>query len=85
MFHVYILYSKSLQQYYVGSTDDIAKRLLQHNSGIGNFTSKGIPWDLVWSVSFETRQLAVALEMKIKKRGISRYIQDNNLILNNGM
>ena len=43
-FVVYILYSSSLDKYYVGSTGNFVKRIVEHNSGKGNFTSKGIPW-----------------------------------------
>ncbi len=47
-YHVYILYSKKLQQYYVGQTEDIEQRLIRHNSGHGKHTKKGVPWILVW-------------------------------------
>ena len=80
MFFVYILYSSSLEKYYVGSTDDVDKRLDQHNLGKGNFTSKGIPWILITTFSCNSRSEAVVLEMKIKKRGIKRYLQDNHLV-----
>jgi putative endonuclease len=32
MYHVYILYSKLLDRYYVGSTENVAERLRRHNS-----------------------------------------------------
>jgi len=80
MFYVYILYSSILQKYYVGSTEDLNKRIIQHNSGRGVFTSKGAPWILIVSLECETRQMAVKKELQIKKRGIKRYLLDNNLI-----
>jgi putative endonuclease len=76
MFVVYIIYSSSLNRYYVGSTDNLEKRFSEHNSGKGNYTSKGIPWILVHSVVCNSRIDAVNLEMRIKKRGIKRYLQD---------
>ena len=79
MFNVYIIYSSSLEKYYAGSTDNVEKRLGQHNSGRGNFTSKGCPWILIVSMECSNRSEAVRLELKIKKRGIKRYLQDNNL------
>lgn len=78
-FVVYILYSISLGKYYVGQTRDINNRILQHNSGKGNYTSKGIPWELIHTFECINRSEAVQLELKIKKRGIQRYLQDNNL------
>jgi hypothetical protein len=47
MFYVYMLFSSSLEKYYVGYTDDVNRRFQQHNAGKGNYTSKGIPWLLI--------------------------------------
>ncbi|HEX4372085.1 MAG TPA: GIY-YIG nuclease family protein [Puia sp.] len=80
MYSVYILYSESLMNYYVGSTENLEKRIKEHNSAKGNYTSKGVPWKLMIKIEKETRSEAVSLEMKIKKRGIKRYLQDNSLI-----
>ena len=75
-FVVYILYSSSLEKYYVGSTADFSKRIIEHNSGKGNFTSKGVPWVEVKLIECGSRSEAVTLEKKIKNRGIKRYLQD---------
>lgn len=80
MFFVYVLYSSSLDKYYVGSTDDVTKRLVQHNLGKGKFTSTGIPWLLITTFNCNSRSEAVVLEVKIKKRGIKRYLQDKHLV-----
>ncbi|HRN56641.1 MAG TPA: GIY-YIG nuclease family protein, partial [Agriterribacter sp.] len=64
MFWVYIIYSSSLGKYYVGSTENIHKRIDQHNTGRGNFTSKGIPWILIISFRCSDRTEAVQLELK---------------------
>lgn len=79
MFYVYILYSSSLGKYYVGSTENVENRLQQHNSGKGNFTKKGVPWFLIVSIECVSRTEAVQLELKVKKRGAKRYLQDNHL------
>ncbi len=77
-FQVYILYSESLGQYYVGQTDNLEKRFKRHNRGHGKHTKKGIPWDLVWSIGVADRKEAVRLEAKIKKRGAARFLKDLN-------
>ena len=59
--------------------DNVEKRLRQHNAGRGNFTSKVCPWVLIVSIECSNRSEAVILELRIKKRGIKRYLQDNNL------
>ena len=84
MYFVYILYSGSLNKFYVGSTEDVEKRVKQHNNGKGKFTSKGIPGIVVTSFKCEDRSEAVRLELKIKKRGIKRYLQDISSANNSG-
>jgi putative endonuclease len=67
VFSVYILKSSITDKYYIGQTSDIYKRLLYHNSGYSKSTKAGIPWKLVYSKSFDTRQQAMKRETEIKK------------------
>ena len=76
MTSVYIIYSHTLKKFYVGHAKDVEKRLVQHNSGKGNFTSKGVPWILIIQINCINRSEAVLLELKVKKRGIGRYLAD---------
>jgi putative endonuclease len=78
MFYVYILYSPKIKKFYAGQTDDLEKRLLDHNRGASRFTTKGVPWILVTSFSNTCRSEAIKLESKIKSRGIKRFLQDIN-------
>ena len=76
MFTTYIIYSESLGIYYTGQTEDLARRLEEHNRGKTQLSKKGMPWRLVFSKSLETRTEAMALERKIKKRGAKRFLED---------
>ncbi len=76
-FHVYILQSKTTGKYYCGQTDDLAARFARHNAGLNNYTSHGIPWEIVISFLVNTRSEAMILEKEIKKRGISRFLKDH--------
>lgn len=78
MYTVYILFSVSLNKYYVGSTQHFDIRLDEHNRGKSKFTSKGIPWKLVKKFELNSRPEAILLETKIKNRGIERYLKDIN-------
>ena len=78
-YRVYILWSDVLQKFYIGSTNDLNDRLYRHNSGQSKFTSKGIPWKLIYYFSCNNRIEAVRLENKIKKRGIKRFLEDNQI------
>jgi len=79
LYYTYILYSKSLQKYYTGQTENISRRLEEHNRGKTSFMKSGIPWIIVFSKEFSTRSEAMALEKQIKKRGASRFIEDQSL------
>ena len=79
MFHTYILYSKSIQQFYTGQTADLQNRLHEHNSGETKSIAKGIPWILVWSVACGTRSEAMQWEKKIKSRGAKRFLLDRGI------
>ena len=77
----YILYSASAHRYYVGSTEDITNRLHEHNAGETKSIRFGIPWTIVWVKTFATRAEAMALEQRIKSRGIARFLEDNTIAL----
>ncbi len=73
---MYIIHSRCLQRYYVGSTEVVEKRLFEHNSGKSISTRAGVPWELIRTECFATRSEAVLQERKIKARGIGRYLSD---------
>ena len=59
--YTYVLWSKKLSKRYIGSADDPAVRLRQHNNGKSRFTSGGIPWTLLLSEYHPTLSEARAL------------------------
>ena len=71
MYYSYVIWSNKLLKRYIGSTQNIEKRLNQHNSGKTPFTLRGIPWILIYSESFETKDEAIRRE-KFLKSGIGR-------------
>ena len=68
MYIVYILYSPSTDQYFVGQTKDIKIALWQHNAKTNPVTADGKPWIVKFTQSFATRNEALSLEMKLKRR-----------------
>jgi predicted GIY-YIG superfamily endonuclease len=53
--------------YYVGQTDDLERRIAQHEyGGFCDFTARRRPVLLVWSETFSTRDEAKAAERQIK-------------------
>jgi len=81
MHWIYILYSKKIDKYYIGSSSNVQKRLEFHNSEYNKIWSKrGQPWELVFSHQFETKSDALKAEIFIKKQKsrifISTLIKD---------
>jgi putative endonuclease len=75
MAFAYILYSEKLNKYYICACIDIDKRLLEHNTGLSKFTSRGIPWKLVYKEFFESSNDALKREREIKKKKSRKYIE----------
>ena len=80
---VYILYSESLDKYYVGSTEDLDQRIHIHNhpNESRKFTAKGLPWILKCRIDCFTKEMAFSLERRIKsmksRKFIERLLQDD--------
>ncbi len=72
---VYILFSQPLNKYYVGSTPDLDRRLIEHNRGKEKFTKTGLPWLLVYKEIFEQLKQARQREFYIKKMKSRTYIE----------
>ncbi|HMT43777.1 MAG TPA: TrmH family RNA methyltransferase [Chakrabartia sp.] len=55
------------QSYYTGHTDDLERRVGQHQTGtIRGYTFERRPVELVWAESFATREEALSAEIRIK-------------------
>ena len=69
MYFIYIIYSKKLDRYYVGTTDDVLKRMGEHNSGFYSeaYTVKGVPWVLRLSFECESGEKAYGIEKFLKR------------------
>lgn len=67
MYFVYILRSKKDGSAYVGSTQDIKRRLTEHNSGKVRYSSSKRPYILKWFCGFPNKQLALQFEKYLKQ------------------
>ena len=76
-YFVYILFSESLNRFYIGTTDDVNKRLHEHNTGHydNSFTIKGIPWSLFHVIECMNSKQAFELERFIKKMKSAVFIR----------
>jgi len=72
---LYILLSEKLSKYYIGSTNDLERRLHEHNLGHTAFTKLGIPWSLIFSKEFDTIHEARSEERRLKKCKSRKYLE----------
>ena len=54
--------------YYKGFTSDVLRRLEEHNSSIGKYTSEKGPWTLVFKHSFISKSDALKYERMLKRQ-----------------
>jgi putative endonuclease len=66
-FGVYILESQKNKKYYIGSTDDIDRRIYEHNIGKVFSTKNTRPWVIKVFIECSSLHEARANEYKLKK------------------
>ncbi len=87
MWYVYVLESTKNKTFYTGITDDVSRRLSEHNSKQGGvYTSKFGPFSLIFYEAYLNKKDAINAELFFKsgygrevfKGKISNYLKDNN-------
>ena len=73
-FYIYILYSPSLNQYYVGHTQNVEDRIYRHKNSGSKSTKKTNDWLLKYTEEFESREQAARRELEIKNKKSRKYI-----------
>ena len=78
MYYLYILQSERTGVYYVGQSNDVARRLEEHNSKSEmKFTNRHLPWKLLAQYAIgDDRSLALKVEHHIKKQKSRKYIDE---------
>jgi putative endonuclease len=74
IYSIYIIYSNSKDQFYIGHTQDVSNRLKQHNNGYSKSTKFGIPWKLLHVEHFDSRSAAIKREYEIKSKKSRKYL-----------
>ena len=85
MYFVYILQSEKNGRYYIGSTNDLERRILEHNSGKTKSLKYLRPLKIVFKKTFEEEMEARNIEKRLKKLKskiiLEKIISDDNLKL----
>ena len=69
MFYVYMLYSEELDQFYLGSTTDLKRRVVQHKKGENRSTKQASDWIVSYYEAYLTEQAVRQREANLKRSG----------------
>lgn len=69
MFYVYLLYSDSFDEFYLGSTRDLKKRFKQHQEGLNKSIRKAKDCKVVYYEAYLTEKSATQREANLKRSG----------------
>lgn len=72
MFFIYILYNSVINRYYIGSTNDLMRRLEEHNRGQTKSTRQKGNWLIIYKETYKT-----ILEAKRREKVIKSYKSGN--------
>jgi putative endonuclease len=68
VYRVYILQNRE-GRFYLGLTDDVLRRVREHNNGRSQWTKTRGPWSVVWQSQELTLTEARKLENRLKRQG----------------
>jgi len=67
MFYVYILQSQKDKSYYTGTTEDLKRRIKEHNQHLAEYSKTKAPFELVWFCVFKNNRKALDFEKYLKQ------------------
>lgn len=76
MYYVYMLRSKKNAMWYTGSTNDLRKRLNQHNNGESAWTKSGVPWEVIYYEACLNEEDTRSREKYLKSGMGKRYLKN---------
>ena len=75
MYYIYLLFSQKTNRYYIGSTDDLARRGKYPNAGSTPFTKGGAPdCEIRYTETVTDRATALKRELKKKKQKLPKVV-----------
>lgn len=76
MYYVYVIESQKSKNWYTGFTNDLRKRLNQHNKGESTWTKDRGPWKLIYYEASLSREDATSREKYLKSGPGKRYLKN---------
>lgn len=69
MYYVYLIQSIKTEELYIGSTNNLRKRIQEHNQGLSFATKFKIPWRLIYYEAYFSEKDARLREKRLKYYG----------------
>jgi putative endonuclease len=79
MFYLYILKSKKDESLYIGSTNNLRRRLFEHNNGKSKYTKSHCPFELKYYEAYLNESDARTREKSLKLDGRALYVLKNRI------
>lgn len=76
MYYIYVLLSKKDRNFYIGFTENLDRRISEHNSGKVNSTKSRAPFELVYYEASRNLKDALHREKYLKSTYGHRYLKN---------
>ena len=75
MFWVYVLKSQDHNKFYTGQTDNLERRLQEHNEGKSIYSRRYRPWRVVYTETYGTAVEAISREQYLRSAAGRRWLK----------
>jgi len=79
-FYVYVILSKKNKRFYIGSTNNLTRRIAEHNKGQTKSTRYTRPFELIYYEEYNTRADAIYQEKFLKsgqgRASLKKYLKN---------
>ena len=65
-FYFYILYSISIDRFYIGQTSNLKERIVSHREGKSKYSSRAKDWELMYYERYENKLESIRRERQVK-------------------
>ncbi|HCE59071.1 MAG TPA: excinuclease ABC subunit C [Prolixibacteraceae bacterium] len=75
-YFAYVIYSADYKRFYKGHCKNLDVRLDQHNKGQTKSTKPFVPWELVYTEQFDSKEDAILREKYLKTAAGRRFLKN---------
>jgi putative endonuclease len=76
VYYVYVLHSKADDNWYIGCTNDLRQRVLDHEAGLVKSTQRRLPVELIYYEACRNKKDAYRRERYLKTSYGHRYLRN---------